>query len=29
MALEPILHHYPMSPFCEKIRLVMGFNYNF
>ena len=21
---EPILHHYPMSPFAEKVRLIMG-----
>jgi glutathione S-transferase len=22
---QPILHHYPMSPFAEKIRLILGF----
>jgi glutathione S-transferase len=22
---QPILHHYPMSPFAEKVRLILGF----
>ena len=25
MSTELILHHYPASPFAEKIRLVLGF----
>ena len=22
---QPILHHYPTSPFAEKIRLILGY----
>ena len=25
MAKQIILHHYPMSPFAEKVRLIFGF----